>query len=82
MFHRANCSPDMSGARSPDVLAPWELGEWFEALGLPVEGTQERSLREQLTDGVLLCQLVNKIKPGCVETVSPAKGNFGELHVG
>ncbi len=60
----------MSGAKPPDTLGPHELAEWLEALGLPVEGGDERALREQLTDGVLLCQLVNKIKPGSVEIVS------------
>lgn len=61
----------MSGAKPPDSLGPHELAEWLEALGLPVEGEDESRLRDQLVDGVLLCQLVNKIKPGSVEIVSP-----------
>lgn len=64
----------MSSTKPPEVLDVRDLREWLEALGLTVEAEEERPLREQISDGVLLCQLVNRIKPGSVETVSCTAG--------
>ena len=47
-----------------------EIREWMEHLGLSVQPEQHRPFKEQLRDGILLCQLVNKIRPGSVEQVS------------
>lgn len=47
-----------------------DLREWLESLGLTLLPEQDTPVKEQLRDGILLCQLVNKIRPGSVETVS------------
>ena len=57
----------MSSTEPSDVN---DLREWLEALGLPLETEEVRPLCEQLRDGALLCQLVNRIRPGSVEIVS------------
>ena len=48
-----------------------ELGEWLQYLGLLPAGedTADTPVQEKLKDGILLCQLVNKIKPGSIEDV-------------
>ena len=61
----------MSGTKPPDAIDTQDLQEWVEALGLPLEPAEDdRALRNQLRDGIFLCQLVNRIKPGSVENVS------------
>ena len=60
----------MSVSKAPETLGLGEFREWLESLGLPLEVEEENPLQRQLGDGVLLCQLVNKIKPGSVENVS------------
>ena len=49
------------------------LYEWMTSLGVSLpergEGDGEESSRNGLRDGVALCHLVNKIKPGSVENV-------------
>ena len=57
----------MSSTEPSDVN---DVREWLEALGLPLETEEVRPLAEQLRDGGLLCQLVNRIRPGSVENVS------------
>ena len=57
----------MSSTEPSDVN---DVREWLEALGLPIETEEARPLTEQLRDGALLCQLVNRIRPGSVENVS------------
>ena len=58
------------------TLRQSQYQEWLESLELvpPAagsEGTHDKSsLRDLICDGVVLCHLVNKIKPGSVETVS------------
>ncbi len=47
-----------------------ELREWLEGLGISLLPEEDTPVREQLRDGILLCQLVNKIRPGSVDTVS------------
>jgi hypothetical protein len=60
-----------SGRGGSDVTLT-DLREWLQALGLEVEPAEdEGAVAEQLRDGVLLCHLVNKIRPGSVELVSP-----------
>lgn len=50
------------------------LHEWMSSLGVPLSGTlegdDEDGFLNGLRDGVALCHLVNKIKPGSVENVS------------
>ena len=49
------------------------LYEWMSSLGVSLagrgEGDSEETCRNGLRDGVALCHLVNKIKPGSVENV-------------
>lgn len=63
----------MSFATKGAQLGEGDVVEWLEQLSLLPSGSlseEPLSLRELLRDGVLLCQLVNKIRPGSVETVS------------
>lgn len=48
-----------------------DVRDWMESLGLSLQPEQTLPLKDQLRDGVLLCQLVNKIRPGSVELVRP-----------
>ena len=59
----------MSRSEKGESVNEQDLEEWLRALGLDVEPEHERPMAEQLRDGVVLCQLVNRIKPNCVETV-------------
>lgn len=59
-----------SGADGRESLTLSDLQEWFVAMGLEVEGEDKVSVAEQLRDGVLLCQLINRIKSNSVEVVS------------
>lgn len=45
-------------------------------MGLEIEAEDERNFVDQLRDGVLLCQLVNKIKSGSVDVVR-SDPNYG-----
>lgn len=58
----------MTSAKHLEVASEAELHEWITTLGLSLD--PEDSLQEQLRDGILLCQLVNRIKPGSVDNVS------------
>lgn len=58
-----------SGADGRESLTLSDLQEWFVAMGLEVEADDKGSVAEQLRDGVLLCQLVNRIKSNSVEVV-------------
>ena len=69
---------NMSVSKAPETLGLGEFREWLESLGLPLEAEEENPLQRQLGDGVLLCQLVNKIKPGSVDNVS----TFRRFHCG
>ena len=74
----------MSSGSVVKTVGVAELEEWLVSLGLlePSEepGTERRNsgaaddfdvgtIREKLRDGVVLCHLVNKIKPGSVDKV-------------
>ncbi|KAL5476258.1 hypothetical protein EMCRGX_G026181 [Ephydatia muelleri] len=50
-----------------------ELHEWITTLGLSLD--PDDSIQEQLRDGILLCQLVNRIKPGSVDNIKPNRTN-------
>ena len=58
----------MSGDKR-ESLSLADVQEWLCAMGFEVEAVDEGSVTEQLRDGVLLCQLVNRIKPNSVEVV-------------
>ena len=59
------------GRGGTESLTLGDLQEWLVAMGLEVEGGgDEGAVAEQLRDGVLLCQLINKIKPNSVDVVS------------
>lgn len=60
----------MSASGSTSTLSLSDLREWLEALGLTLAPEDDTPLKEQLRDGILLCHLVNKIRPGSVESVS------------
>ncbi len=59
-----------SASTSTASLSLSELRAWLEALGVSLLPEEDTPVKEQLRDGVLLCQLVNKIRPGSVDTVS------------
>lgn len=67
VIENRNMSTSGSGRES---LTLSDLQEWFVAMGLEIEAESEGSTAEQLRDGVLLCQLINKIKCSSVEVVS------------
>lgn len=61
----------MSLATKGAQLGEGEIREWLEQLSLVSSGEEASvPVRELIRDGVLLCQLVNKIRPGSVDTVS------------
>lgn len=60
----------MSVLKPTETLGLTDVQEWLESLGLSLETEEEKPIQDQLRDGILLCQLVNKIKPGSVENVS------------
>ena len=63
-------SSDAGGAgRGRVSLTLSDLQEWCIAMGLEIEAEGERNFVNQLRDGVLLCQLVNKIRSGSVDVV-------------
>ncbi|XP_064394125.1 rho guanine nucleotide exchange factor 7-like isoform X2 [Halichondria panicea] len=69
-----------SASTSTPSLGLSELREWLETLGLSLVPEEDTPVKEQLRDGVLLCQLVNKLRPGSVETikVKRSSGNAEE----
>ena len=64
----------MAGGSKRESISVQDLQEWLGALGLEVEPEDERPLPDQLRDGVVLCQLVNRIKPNSVEVVGDGRG--------
>ena len=58
----------MTSTKLLEAASEADLHEWITTLGLSLD--PEDSLQEQLRDGILLCQLVNRIKPGSVDNVS------------
>lgn len=52
-----------------------EVEEWLDGLGLLPAGQEKESIpiQEKLKSGVILCQLVNMIKPGGVDIVRKKK---------
>lgn len=64
----------MSGGNKRESISLQDLHEWLGALGLEVEPEDERPIADQLRDGVVLCQLVNRIKPNSVEVVGGGRG--------
>lgn len=63
-------SSSSAGGAGRESLTLSDLQEWFVAMGLEIEAEDEGSIAKRLRDGVLLCQLVNKIKSSSVEVVS------------
>lgn len=50
-------------------LGPEELEEWLLGLGVLPPTDREMSIHDRLRDGIALCQLVNRVKPGSVDEV-------------
>ena len=66
----------MSAARgSAAQLGEEDCLEWLASLSLVPSG-EGTPFRELIRDGVILCHLVNKIRPGSIETVSFHLSNF------
>ena len=59
----------MSVGKNYPQLCEDDFQEWLVSLSLLSSVAEEKPFREQIRDGVILCQLVNKIRPGSVETV-------------
>lgn len=61
----------MSGKR--DVEQEQEAQAWIETIvGEPFKGNFEDSLR----DGILLCKLMNKLKPGIIQKIAVSGGDY------
>lgn len=67
----------MSSGSVVKTVGVREFQEWLVSLGLlepsEVQGTERGAedfdVRDKLRDGVVLCHLVNKIRPGSVDNV-------------
>lgn len=56
------------------------VAAWIESLtGIPVPASCDYSFRAALQDGVLLCKLMNRLKPFSVPKVTPSR--FSTEHV-
>lgn len=66
--------------RGRESLTLGDLQEWFLSMGLEVEGGDEATVADQLRDGILLCQLINKIKPSSVEVVRALQLRHYNIH--
>jgi len=54
-----------------------EIHDWLDSSGLLPEHNKDALLSDLLKDGISLCRLVNRIKPGSVTNVSEvANQNF------
>lgn len=61
----------MSGKR--DSEQEQEAQAWIETIvGEPFKGNFEDSLR----DGILLCKLMNKLKPGIIQKIAVSGGDY------
>lgn len=47
-----------------------QLKTWLGELGINVTLNEDEDFQDGLRDGVVLCQLVNQVKPGSVDEVS------------
>lgn len=74
-------SKEMSGDSLVRNIGLEELAEWLESLGLvPADGeSSDRPIQKRLKDGILLCQLINRIKPGSVDEVRHSWNGQGSV---
>ena len=71
--HRPPTDPRSSSDRrtSQSQKRRRSAAEWIESMtGTDVGSGSDSVFRAQLRNGVLLCQLMNKIRPGCITHVS------------
>ena len=51
------------------AMTSGEVKAWLISQGLIIEENVERGLQQLLRDGLILCQLVNRLKPRVVPSV-------------
>ena len=75
----------LDAALARKMAAKYDLGlqaevcDWVAGLGVAVDGSSMDTFMTSLKDGVLLCQLVNKIRPGMVKKVNKMKMPFMQM---
>lgn len=62
----------MSGKR--DVEQEQEAQQWIETI--TGERFSQPTFEESLRDGILLCKLMNKLKPGIIQKVNTSGGDY------
>ena len=53
-----------------------EIHDWLNNAGLLPEHKKDASLADMLKDGISLCRLINRIKPGSVTNVNVSRRDF------
>jgi hypothetical protein len=65
----------MSGRKDPDGEQKTEVLDWIEAV-LGQKIPRDQPFEKVLKDGVILCNLINKLHPGSVKRINKKGGNF------
>lgn len=70
---RCNSYQQLASKRSPEQEK--EAQEWVEAV-LGAKFPPGEAFEDVLKDGTVLCQLINKLKPGSVPKINTSGGQF------